>query len=538
MKTACALSLSYLLLTIGVARANRITEVTVYTDRAQVTRTAEFDLKAGDQDLEIGPLPVTLDDNSVRATGKASVPVTIQNVAIRHRVRTEIRDPDLAQLEQHLTELRDQRAGLDARQRVLDQQREFLKQIQIKAAGDATRDIQLNKFDLAQLRDLPAWVAEELMRVEEATAKLNRERRELDRQIASLQVEFEKRRAAASRAEKSVVVTVQAPSATKFTLQVTYVVPQAGWSPVFDARARTDLSGVDLTYFGTVRQQTGEDWRGVNLTLSTARPAVAARMPELQKWVLDFTPPMPVVSTTREGLRRAIPMAELQYAVPDDKAAREVEALLPSVDVESGVTAVSFRVPRAADVPADGQPHRQSIQQLNLPASFVYETTPKLSPFAYLKAAVTNTSDAPLLAGAVNVFLGPDFVGTSRIDTVAPTEAFDLYLGIDEAIRVKREELKDKSGRTGIFRNRQRRVFAYKITVENYKERPIRLLVYDQIPVSAHDDIKVTPGETLPTLDKDTGKLTWTLDLKPREKRELTFDFTVEWPQDKPIPGF
>ena len=167
----------------------------------------------------------------------------------------------------------------------------------------------------------------------------------------------------------------------------------------------------------------------------------------------------------------------------------------------------------------------------------MYETTPKLSQFAYLKAAATNNTAAPFLAGQVNIFVGPDFVGTGSIATVAPTEPFDLFLGVDEGIRVKREEVKDKTGKAGLFRNRQKKVFAYKITIENYKDKPARVIVYDQLPISANDDIKVAAGETLPALDKDTGKLTWTLDLKPREKRDLTFDFTVDWPEGKPVQG-
>lgn len=521
------ISLMLVALFVTATCANTITDVTVYPDRAQVTRTATFDVPGGEHHLEMGPLPVTLDDHSVRAAGRAAVPVTIHNVAIRHTVRPDIRDPEMAQLEQRLTELRDQRAALDARQRVLDQQRDFLHQIKIKAAGDANRDIQWNQFDLAQLRELPGWLAEQFGRVEEASAQLSRERRELDRQIASVQAEFDRRRAVAQRAEKTAVVTVHAPSLTKLTLQLTYVVPQASWAPMYDARARPDLSGVDMTYLATVQQQTGEDWRGVNLVLSTARPAVGARMPELPKWVLNFVQPLPGPAMMRLE-KRAMEMQA-------DSA--ELEAGFAPMEVETGVTATTFRVPRATDVPADGQPHRQTIAQLNLPASFLYEATPKLTPLAYLKATATNTYEAPLLAGPVNVFVGADFVGRGDLARVAPTEPFDLFLGPDESIRVKREELRDKSGRTGLFRNRQRRVFAYRITAENYKERPVRLVVYDQLPVPAHDDIKVTPGENLPPLDKDTGKLTWTWELKPREKREATFEFTVEWPQDKIIPG-
>jgi uncharacterized protein (TIGR02231 family) len=230
-------------------------------------------------------------------------------------------------------------------------------------------------------------------------------------------------------------------------------------------------------------------------------------------------------------------MLQMSALNEESRVARELPAAPQEMQIEQGVTAVTFHVPRPADVPGDGEPHRQTIATQTLPASFVYETTPKLTPFAYLKAAATNSTAAPFLGGPVHIFVGPDFVGTGHIATVAPTEPFDLFLGVDEGLRVKREELKDKAGKAGLFRNRQKKVFAYKITIENYKDKPARVVVYDQIPVSANDEIKVSPGEPLPAFEKDTGKLTWTLDLKPREKRELTFDFSVDWPADKSVTG-
>ena len=221
-----------------------------------------------------------------------------------------------------------------------------------------------------------------------------------------------------------------------------------------------------------------------------------------------------------------------------------LEAMAPAVpqqaQVDQGMTAVTFRVPRAADVPADGEPHRQTIAVATLPAAFRYETAPKLSPFAYLNAAATNTTDAPLLAGAVNIFVGPDFIGTGRIKTAAPGEGMDLFLGIDEGLRVKREELKDRTGKSGFFRSRRTQVSGYKITVENYKDRPQHVVVYDQIPVSSADEIKVSLGDTSAKpskIDDATGKLTWELDLNPREKREITFEFSVDWPPNQQIIG-
>ena len=526
---------------------SHITDVTVYPDRAQVTRSADINVNPGENRLLIDHLPPTLAEDSVKAAGKAPIQVIVQDVAVRTVVREQSPDTKAAELEKRVEDLHDQRETLWARQRVIDQQRKLLEQIQVKAAGEVSRDIQLNKFDVTQLKDLPAFVGSEFARLEEDTHKVAAERRELDRKIAAAEAEFGKYQSAANRAEKSVLVTVDAKDATKLHLQVSYVIGNASWVPAYDARAAADASGVELTYNAVVRQQTGEDWLGVNLALSTAKPAVGAQMPDLNKWTVGIFEPVPAAPMSALGQATAF---ETMAPMDKSKAVDGVPVRLASpptltaapqlAQVEQGMTAATFRVPRPADVPGDGEPHRQTITVASLPAAFRYETAPKLSSFAYLKAAATNSTETPLLAGAVNVFVGPDFIGTGRIKTTAQGEAADLFLGIDEGIRVKREELKDRRSKSGFFRSRRSQASGYKITIENYKNKPQHVVVFDQIPVSSTDEVKVSLGDTSvkpAKVDDVTGKLTWELDLNPREKREITFEFTVDWPQDRQVNG-
>lgn len=538
MKTLAAFVL-ILIAGHALAADSRITDVTVYADRAQITRSAEVALNAGENRVTIAGLPDMLQDDSVRATGKASVPVTILDVQVKRDVHEKLSDDAAAKLEAELLALGDERAALDGRSRVLTQQWEVVRQIQIKSAGDVSRDIQINKFDVTQLKDLPAYIGGELTKLQDEMQKIAVARRELDRKTQAVQAEFNKRRASASRVEKTVLVTVNAKEATKLKLQVTYVIGNASWAPSYDARAATDAGSVELAYNATVRQQTGEDWTGVNLTLSTARPAVGASMPELQKWTLNFWEAMPVTAS-RLARFEAKGMQAADMAAPAPAEEMAVAAAVMPAQIEQGVTSASFKVPRAADVPSDGEPHRQGIAMQTLPASFTYEATPKLSPFAYLKATATNSTDAPFLAGAVNVFVGPDFVGTGHTETVAQGEALKLFLGIDEAVRLKREELKDVRGKSGFFNRRKSQAYGYKLTVENFKDKPQRVMLYEQIPVSANEEIKVNLGDTSekPTkIDAPTGKLTWEFILKPREKREITYEFTVDWPQDRQVSG-
>jgi len=169
-----------------------------------------------------------------------------------------------------------------------------------------------------------------------------------------------------------------------------------------------------------------------------------------------------------------------------------------------------------------------------------YEAVPKLSPYAYLHSTVKNEEDYPLLAGPVSLFMGPDFIGKSRISNVAPTEEFPLDLGIDERIKIKRELVKKETEKVGIFSTKERVLYVYKTTITSFKKEKIVLTLKDQHPVSQNKEIVVSNVEFNPRPSKEDpnkGELLWEFELSPQEKREITLQFSVEYPPGKGIAG-
>ncbi len=181
-----------------------------------------------------------------------------------------------------------------------------------------------------------------------------------------------------------------------------------------------------------------------------------------------------------------------------------------------------------------------------LDAKFEYAATPKLSAYAYLATAVTNSATEQLLAGRVNIFLDGTYVGSADVArTVAPAERFDLYMGVDEGVAVRRELIEQKSDDTliGNIPSATRKVaFKYKVTVENYKPRAVTLKLFDQIPVAQDDKIRVGDVEASVKPDTDAykdraGVYLWTLVLAPKEKKEIVLSYVVEYPRDMQVGG-
>ena len=70
-------------------------------------------------------------------------------------------------------------------------------------------------------------------------------------------------------------------------------------------------------------------------------------------------------------------------------------------------------------------------------------------------------------------------------------------------------------------------------------DAPLRLRMYDQLPVSRNEQIKSKLLEAAPppTEQTDLNILKWELSLTPQQKQEIDFSFQVEQPRDMKITG-
>ena len=149
-----------------------------------------------------------------------------------------------------------------------------------------------------------------------------------------------------------------------------------------------------------------------------------------------------------------------------------------------------------------------------------------------------NDSDGPFIAGELNLFRDGDLVGHLNLPEVPSGSPFDLFCGTDDAIKITRKELVNRTSQTGFINQRAQVNRKYQITIENFRSKPIEISVLDQLPVSQNGDInvKAVNFSIQPTAqDKDTGKLTWDLTVQPKEKKIVEFEYQVDWPSGKEV---
>jgi uncharacterized protein (TIGR02231 family) len=550
----------------GLPIDHKITAVTVYRDRALVTRSGNVNLIPGVNSIVFDKLPVNLDENSIRARGEGAVKFKILGLELKRQYQDRTLSAELTKLQNELRKVDDQlrvnnddRNDVEQKRSLLNELRNKMVQMDLsvrKPASNATNQISAatfkGMFDFygTELSEL----SERIRQIEWNKRALQEQRDKLTRQIAVLQ-------RPADPDTRSAVVTVESSGAGSAQIEVNYIMRGATWNSQYDAHALTNERKIEFTYYGVVQQTTGENWDDVKLSLSTARPAGGARIPELSPWyinVFDPNVPMPASASVAEGVGRGdrsyhqkLAKSQMQSSVnasveafqdsKDEEARKNKErAEMAVAQVNDTGPAAVFVVPGKVTIPSDGQPHRSTVDVQTFAGEWQYEATPKLVPAAFLKARVINSSPAPLLPGNINAFLENDFIGRAWIGLVPPRSGFDLFLGVDDGIKVTRTAGVDKEESSGVISKSKVFKRGYTIEVENFKKADVACKINDQIPVSKNGELKVDVIKMSPApkkKDDNTGQTTWELLLKPQEKMKIEVEFQVECDPKKQVIG-
>ena len=540
----------------AITTSSQLTAATVYLDRAVLTRTARVDLPAGQSELVFERLPAGLVDQSLQVAGRGTATATILDVSARTTYVAATPSMRVKALEDELFGLQQQDRAFADRLAHLNQQRALLAKIESAMTTPPTGDSATPRPTFEDWQKLLTFQAETLTRLTTEQQTVDRQRADLEAKIAAVEAQLNALRGQQpeGRAYKTVTVRVAATTAGSLDVTLGYAVPGASWAPAYDARLRGETRAVELTYYGVVRNGTGEDWNNLALTLSTARPSMGGGAPELPAWIVDvqsITIHQFALETRRKEMseRQAFNQMAVASAAPMAADAMvEQDAGTAFSTIEAGTTSATFKIATPVTLASDNTSQKVAITSAKLPGNLQYQATPKLLEAAFLSAYVTNAGEFPFLAGPVSTFLDDTFVATSRLKTVMPGERFELALGVDDAIAVKRRLVNRFAEDTGLTNSGRRVTYEFLVTITNNKKTAERVVFKEAIPVSRDEKIVV---KLLTPLERDLGtaaapkevsreedgKLVWRLDLKPGEKREIALKVSVDHPADLAVDG-
>jgi uncharacterized protein (TIGR02231 family) len=470
-------------------------------------------------------------------TGKGSAGVVIAGLEVKRAFLEQSGEQRVKELDGEIRALEGRLGGVEANKAGLAAEKAFLESIRVAWGDRISKELAVGRPTGAELKEAAGFVGAGVTRVEEQAFALEQEQKSLREKIEALQRQKNETAGSWRKENKSVEVLLQVTREGSLKLDLASVVSRAGWAPSYDVRLAPDAKTAELTFRAMVRQQTGEDWNGVELTLSTARPAAGGAPPELTPWHISFFRPQPPMPAPVAQVRMKTMKADRMYEARAEDALAAAPAEFETAQLSTEQSSVSCLVPRPLHIPSDGTQHGSVVAIEQLPVNMEFLAVPKLSPYVFLRSELVNKAGYPLLAGKVNTFSADTYTGSSQLHKVASGEKFELFFGTDDQVTVKREELKQQK-EAGLF-GRNRVSYRYRIELNNFRKEPVTLTLRDQLPLAGDEEIRVTLDE--PSIKPDEsgsdGRLTWKMSLMAGEKKELSFGILVEYPKDREITG-
>jgi uncharacterized protein (TIGR02231 family) len=507
-----------------------ITDVTVFLSGAQVSEEATLSLVKGDNIVVFEGLAKNIDPRSIQA---AAPDIVLIN-SVRHEVnylREQVQGPRLLRLQDSLEIIKARFEELNNEKAIYTQESQLIlanQQLAGEAKGVSTEELRkAADFFRVRLKE----INEKLLQNQRAQVKLSEERARITQQMQELN--YKK-----NQPSNDIVVKLKCDYARTVKVGIRYFVPDAGWVPGYDLRAKDTESPINLDYRADVWQTTGVDWKGVNLTLSSGDPLQGGTKPELAQWNLSFTAPGytiydKITTKSDEGGYDDYNKTEGQKGEMD----RKTTTLADYTTMRNTATTAEFAISIKQDVPTDGKKQQVSVQSAILPAIFEHYAVPKLDKDAFLIARITGWESLNLLPGSVNIFFEGTYVTAAYLDPTFTVDTLDFSLGRDKKVIIERNMLKDYNARKDIGLNRER-TFGYEFVVRNTKKSVVHLKLMDQVPVSQDESIEVKDIELSGAAkDEATGKLTWNLTLQPAETQKFKLIYSVKHPKKKVVPG-
>lgn len=509
--------------------SSTLTTATVYRSGAELVHTATARLERGSNELIVGDLSNTIDVSSIRIGCSANVTVMSVTFSTDH-LQTETVSPFVKKLQDSIGLIKKELGRLEI---LVKSDNELLDLLSTnKSIGSTTTGVSV--AELAKMMDYYRQKALEL-RTEisgytDKTQQLKQVVDRLDRQIK----EDERKNASTAG---SLVLQLMSPAAGPCDLRISYLTTAAHWEPSYDLKVINSTDPLHIFYKAHVVQTSGIDWKHVKLSLSTSLPAQSGNAPILRTWFLQFVNPAAYVpaspmSNTVSGLRIRGAASMSEVAVTG-YAAKAKDELGDYVSVNDRTMDAVFDIDIPYDVPGNGMEQGVTLKEYQLPCVYQYYAAPGLDKDAYLLGQLTGWEKLNLLPGDAGIMVEGTYIGKSRIDPGSIQDSLNLTLGRDKRIVVKKEKVVDFSS-VKFLGSSKKQVYTFQITVRNNKKEKVRMILKDQYPLSTDKDIETELLENGGSMvNKDTGILTWNLELAPGESRSYRISYSVKYPKDK-----
>ena len=525
-----------------------IAAVTVYTDRALVTRKNTISLTGEEKQLILSGLPVTLLQDSVRVAGQGTSTVSILGVKVESVFTPEVPLESINQIDRQIQTLQNQQTSLNNQLSSRQLQLDFIQELSEKSQIQYAINLSKQQTNLEQTQALLDFIGNKCIDYSDHINELEQQQEDINNQISALEQQKHNLLVPQNKQYFNLIIFIETSEPTEFKLEVSYLVNQVSWNPLYDLKLDTQEKQLDLVYIAEVKQSTGENWQNVALTFSTAKPGLGTVPPKLQPWYIDVynsvikkspvLPSFPMMMKSRNMIMGYDSDDSYDDELEENSPENYTEAIIVAATVAQSGSVVTFDVSGDGNIPSDGAPYKITLFRDRYPAKLEYVAIPRLVSFSYLQAVVTNLpTGVTLLPGKANILRDRTFVGTTTLENVAPSQEFILNLGIDDRWKIERD-LVQRQADKNLIGNKKRITFAYRLIITNLQAQDSTIKLTEQLPVSRNENIKVRLVQAEPKIKLgEMGVLEWSLNIPEGNRQEIYYQFTLEYPPEVSLSG-
>ena len=528
-----------------------LSTVKVFLQGADLNYTVKSKVEKGINEIVLTNLASNIVQNSINVTGKGEA-IIMSVVQRQNYLSPEEKKAQIKILEDSLEAQKKLLAANTNESEVLKNEFDMI----ISNSKIGNEKIGVSVVDLQKMAE---FFRKHLSEIKDRSYYLSLSSEKIKKHMDHLQQQLNEFNNQSNKSINEIVVTVSAKTAAAIELNLSYVIRDAGWSPIYDLHVDNTDSPLLLNYKASVRQNTNTDWNDVNIILSTRNQAGNNNKPKLNPWFIDFAKPlitqdMRLLSDNSGGRIQGKSITISAQAQGQSSSINEqlssnnianivsaptphYESLADYTNVNQNQLSVEFTPQMKFSIPSDNKQHLVALQDYSIPAKYEYYCAPKLTDNAFLIAEITKWTDYNLLSGQANIYFENSFVGNSSIHPATTNDTLSISLGRDQNIIVSKDVIKDYTEDKFLSSNIER-TFAFELKIKNNKKSSEKITIEDQIPISKNEDIIVKLIESSGAhFNSETGMLKWIVDVDGGKSVTKKLIYSVKYPGNQRIPN-
>lgn len=258
----------------------RVQRVIVFMNGAQVERSGQVSIPAGNSEIVFKGLSPEIEEQSIQVKGTGNFTILSVNRQADF-LRAQQLNESLSAMRNQIQGMKDDREIQENIISILKKEEDMLASNQSVGNGGAGLDLNRLKQALDFQKSRLTENKVKQLSTQKEINRLNREIRKLENQLAE-------EAGRPGNRTSNIVLRLSAKTAVNGKFDLSYVVKNASWYPSYDIRAIDVNKPISLIYRANVSQQSGEDWKNVKLVLSSGDPSIGGSKPSLRPYQIGY----------------------------------------------------------------------------------------------------------------------------------------------------------------------------------------------------------------------------------------------------------